>query len=439
MKIKRFIAGDMRQAMGRVRDEQGPDAVILSSRRIEEGIEIIAAIDYDEALIRQAVAQAGAGEARTEAASRPAPAQPDAGTATRNPAPAVTASSRDTSAARTRPAAVPGAGPTPPSPRQAEGAPQADRSQPPELAGMKHELAELRKMLESQFSSLAWTDLGRRNPVRARVLRDFTRMGLDPDIAGDLAARLPEHPTPAQSRYLPMGLLAERVRVREREPIDEPGAIALVGATGVGKTTSLAKLAARYVLRHGPRQVALIGTDEFRVGAEEQLFHYGRLLGVPVYAAGRPSELIALLERLADHRLVLIDTPGLGHGDSRVGALGEALLSAGPRIRSLLVLAANAQSGALEQTARAYARFRPGGCVLTKLDETSVLGGALSVLVRHGLCVDYIANGQRVPEDIDRPDPHRLVCRALRMSAGGDAADDLQMAERFGLRTATFA
>lgn len=446
MKIKRFIACDMRQAMRRVRDDQGPDAVILSSRRVDEGIEIIAAVDYDESLIREAVAQAGSIEGRPEQAGQAAARPPGAADAGRGPGVAGTAmpatqaeTPRRTGAGQAAPKQAPAAFPAPSVSGRTGSAPPSDRFPSPEFADMKHELAELRQMLQSQFSSLAWSDLGRRSPARARALREFTRMGLDPDVAGDIVARLPENLTTAQSRYLPMELLAERLRVLEGEPIEKPGAIALIGATGVGKTTTLAKLAARYVLRHGPHKVALIGTDGFRIGAEEQLFHYGRLLGVPVHAAGRPSDLVALLDRLADHRLVLIDTPGLGHDDARVGTLGQALLSAGDRIRSLLVLAANAQSGSLEQTARAYARFRLRGCVLTKLDETPVLGGALSVAVRHGLSIHYVTNGQRVPEDIDRPDTHRLVCTALRMSADGDCADDVRMAERFGMRAATFA
>jgi flagellar biosynthesis protein FlhF len=460
MKIKRFVASDMRQAMQRVRDEQGPDAVILSSRRTDEGIEIIAAIDYDESLIREAALQAG-GDGRLEVEpARPvlAPHPEPVRAAANPPRPMPTSARPLPSVAAIAAAAMPPAPVATPAPApvvaargngpfgQAAGvaamlptAPAPTPAPAPELDGMKRELADLRDMLESQFSSLAWNDLGRRNPMRARMLREFTRMGLDSDIAGEIVAQLPAELTAAQSRYLPMGLLADRLLINDEEQIDQGGMIALVGPTGVGKTTTLAKLAARYVLRNGPRQVALVTTDDFRIGAEEQLFHYGRLLGIPVYAASGAKEVADLLARLSDHRLVLIDTPGLCHGDPRMQALGDALLHVQVPVATSLVLAANSQSGSLDQAVRAYARFRPSGCVLTKIDEASVLGGALSVAIRHGLRIDYTTDGQRVPEDIARPEAHRLVCRAVRMLTGGAPADDSLMADRFGKLALSFA
>lgn len=418
MKIKRYEASDMRQAMRLVREEQGPDAVILSSRRTDEGFEIIAAVDYDESLIRETVIQRGP-EAQIDL--RPArPTVARAGPAGRR----VSALDRASRLSARKQGAE----------SQAAGIAPA-----PDMESMKQEIAELRDLLESQFSSFAWQHFGRLNPVRARMLREFTRMGLDADIAGAIAAQLPEEMTPAQSRYLPMGMLADRLRISDQEPIDADGMIALVGPTGVGKTTTLAKLAARHVLRHGLRQVALVTTDDFRIGAEEQLFHYGRLLGVPVFTASDGRELGEVLARLADFRLVLIDTPGLAHGDPRLEALTRALAERALPIRSLLVLASNAQSGSLDRAVHAYVGLRPVGCILTKLDEASLLGGPLSVVIRHALRIDYLTDGQRVPEDITRPQAHRLVCRALRMLTGSAAVDDHVMAERFARVAATFA
>jgi flagellar biosynthesis protein FlhF len=437
MKIKRFVANDMRQAMRQVREDQGPDAVILSTRRTDEGFEIIAAIDYDESLVREAAAQAGDSGRLDIENARPviAPASPRS--ASRPPLPesisriADNAERFTAAAANTHKNGEPGArdrsrlG-------QASGIAAMTGATPPEYEGMQRELADLRSMLESQFSGLAWKDFGKRSPMQARMLREFTRMGLDADVAGEIVSRLPIEMTAAQSRYLPMGLLADRLSISEPEPLDKGGMIALIGPTGVGKTTTLAKLAARHVLRNGLKQVALVTTDDFRIGAEEQLFHYGRLLGVPVYAASGAKELAKLLARLCDQRLVLIDTPGLCQGDPRMDALGDALMHGPALVTPLLVLAANAQSGSLDQAAKAYSRFRPAGCVLTKLDEAAVLGGALSVAIRHNLRIDYITDGQRVPEDIARPQAQRLVCRALRMLDHDALVDDSVMAERFG-------
>lgn len=446
MKIKRFVANDMRQAMRQVREDQGPDAVILSTRRTDEGFEIIAAIDYDESLVREAAAQSDdSGRLDIENArpvalpTRPLPARTVAPSLPDAIAKLTSGRARHNSAdasART-PDDAPARGDH--SPGQAAGISALGGAAIPEYAGMQRELADLRSMLESQFSGMAWKDFGKRSPMQARMLREFTRMGLDADVAGEIVSRLPVEMTAAQSRYLPMGLLADRLSISDAEPLDNGGMIALIGPTGVGKTTTLAKLAARHVLRNGLKQVALVTTDDFRIGAEEQLFHYGRLLGVPVYTASGAKELAALLNRLSDQRLVLIDTPGLCHGDPRMDALGDALMSGPSRVTPLLVLAANAQSGSLEQAAKAYSRFRPQGCVLTKLDEASVLGGALSVTIRHALRIDYTTDGQRVPEDIARPQAQRLVCRALRMLDHDALVDDTVMAERFGKLAGSFA
>ncbi|MCE5232883.1 MAG: flagellar biosynthesis protein FlhF, partial [Xanthomonadaceae bacterium] len=307
------------------------------------------------------------------------------------------------------------------------------------LLGMKQELHALRGMLESQLSSLAWNDLGRRKPLSARMLRELSRLGIDADVAGSIVGELPEQMSPEQARYLPLGLLSRRVPVNAHDFLDDGGAIALLGATGVGKTTTLAKLAARYVMRHGLKGVALVTTDDFRIGAEEQLFHYGRLLGVPVYSAGEPAALRALMERLADQRLVLIDTPGMACRDARVAALMQGLRETRVPVRNTLVLAANAQAAALDEAVRAYAPFAPAGCILTKLDEAPALGGALSAVIRHRLAIDYTTDGQRVPEDIARADAHRLVCRAVKAHAPAAQLDDLVMAERFGRVAVAFA
>lgn len=445
MKIKRFVANDMRQAMRQVREDQGPDAVILSTRRTDEGFEIIAAIDYDESLVREAAAQAGDSARLDVENARPAvpPTRPPpARTATPDLSEAIARLSarpaRFNNAGAGNRAMSDGGAQGNPYPGQASGIPSMGGAAIPQYEGMQRELADLRAMLESQFSGMAWKDFGKRSPMQARMLREFTRMGLDADVAGEIVSRLPPEMTAAQSRYLPMGLLADRLTIDESEPLDKGGMIALIGPTGVGKTTTLAKLAARHVLRNGLKQVALVTTDDFRIGAEEQLFHYGRLLGIPVYAASGGKELAALLSRLSDQRLVLIDTPGLCHGDPRMDALGDALMNGPSRVTPLLVLAANAQSGSLEQAVKAYARFSPAGCVLTKLDEASVLGGALSVTIRHALRIDYTTDGQRVPEDIARPQAQRLVCRALRMLDHDALVDDTVMAERFGKLAGSF-
>jgi flagellar biosynthesis protein FlhF len=420
MKIKRFVAADMRQAMREVREEQGPEAVILSTRRLPEGIEVIAAIDYDEALVREAARH---GVPLTGADAPPAAIAPLA------PVPAPVRPARTS---------LPPPLATIPTPALAANEPPVmhplmERAVE-DTARMRSELGSLREMLEVQLSSLAWNDMERRQPLRARVLREMTRLGIEADVARQLLVELPEQINAEQARYLPLGMLSRSLTVSGRGLSDGQGITALVGPTGVGKTTTIAKLAARAVLHRGAEQVALISTDHYRIGAAAQLEHYGRLLGVRVYPAYDAESLRKVLELLRDRHTVLIDTAGVAGSDPRLAQQMDILSDAG-ELRACLVLAANAQSQSLDEAVRAYLPLKPNACILTKLDEAPNLGGALSVLIRHRLPLDYTTDGQRVPEDIAAADARVLVCRAAQ-SLKGQVPDDSLMAERFGLAVA---
>jgi flagellar biosynthesis protein FlhF len=305
-----------------------------------------------------------------------------------------------------------------------------------DTAQLRSDFNELRAMLEVQLSSLAWNDMERRQPLRARILREMTRLGIEPDVARTLVNELPEQINAEQARYLPLGILSRSLAVSGRDLCgDERSVTALVGPTGVGKTTTIAKLAARAVMRHGAAKVALVSTDHYRIGAAAQLEHYGRLLGVQVYPAYDARSLGKVLEMLAGRHTVLIDTAGMAGSDPRLSQQLEILAGAG-ELRSCLVLAANAQSHSLEEAMGAYRELNPHACILTKLDEAPRLGGALSVLIRHRLPLDYVTDGQRVPEDIATADARELVCRAARAVKASANPDDDMMAERFGLAVA---
>jgi len=468
MKIKRFVAPDMRQAMREVREEQGPDAVILSTRRLDEGIEIIAAVDYDEALVREA-ARHGAAPASAEPPALPVHAAvppPPRGSSVETLAPANRPTPVETPAKTTVPVAADARRstrsvtaeehkPVRPEARPAQAVVRAEaETQAPEAPAepapvhplieraaqdtvrMRAELSSLREMLEMQLSSLAWNDMERRQPLHARVLRELTRLGIEADVARALAEELPAQMTAEQARYLPLGMLSRGLAVSGRGRSDEGGVTALVGPTGVGKTTTLAKLAARAVVRHGASQVALVSTDHYRIGAAAQLEHYGRLLGVRVYPAYDAQSLRQVLELLKGCHTVLVDTAGLAGNDPRLKEQLDALGEAGD-LRVCLVLAANAQAQSLEEAVRAYLPARPHAAILTKLDEAPSLGGALSVLIRHRLALDYTTDGQRVPEDIAAADARLLVCRAAQVLKGNaPATDEMLLAERFGAMVA---
>jgi flagellar biosynthesis protein FlhF len=276
----------------------------------------------------------------------------------------------------------------------------------------------------------------RRHPLRGRVLRDMARLGIEADVARKLAEELPDQLSADQARYLPLGVLSRSLSITGHDIAAHGGVTALVGPTGVGKTTTIAKLAARAVLRHGASQVALVSTDNYRIGAAAQLEHYGRLLGVRVFPAHDAESLREVLDVLRGRRVVLVDTAGVAGSDPRLQQQMELLRSAG-EVRTCLVLAANAQAQAIDDMVRAYMPQHPQACILTKLDEAPSLGGALSALIRHRLALDYTTDGQRVPEDITAADARVLVCRAAQVLKGNALAiDDSHMAERFGLALA---
>ena len=416
----------MREAIRLVREEQGADAVILSNRRIPGGVEVVAATDYDAALV-QSAAQRSAHAAAEEA---PPPREPVMQTQ-----------------AESLPSAnelQPSPPPNTPPPRQPAGTMPVLTPQQEPLSAvaaaavigneqLNREIQTLRTLLEEQLAGLRWGDMQKHRPRQAAALRALANLGIEPDLARSIAEEMPESADPERARFLPLGLLSRRLPVNSADPILEGGVIALVGPTGVGKTTSVAKLAARYAATHGVRDIALVTADHYRIGAQEQLYTYARLLGVTVHAVGPKDSLPTLLSRLADRKLVLIDSAGLSQNDNALGGQIEQLKLCGPALKSWLVIAGNAQPGALAETVKRFGAVGLDGCVLTKIDEAHRIGGALSVVIRAGLRVAYLANGQRVPEDLHVARADRLVLHATQLARQSAATvDDALLISGFG-------
>jgi flagellar biosynthesis protein FlhF len=217
--------------------------------------------------------------------------------------------------------------------------------------------------------------------------------------------------------------------------LDDGGVFAVVGPTGVGKTTTIAKLAARFALRHGVRNVALVSTDGYRIGAREQLLTFARIIGVPMHVAADARELGDVLDSLGPRKLVLIDTAGMSRLDQRLAEQLQALAQHGDRIRILLALAANTELAALEDSVRIFGSLKPQACVLTKVDEAASLGAALSTVIRHQLPIAHLTDGQRVPEDIHAGAARRawLVRTAVKLrERSGRVPDEAVLARHFG-------
>jgi flagellar biosynthesis protein FlhF len=303
---------------------------------------------------------------------------------------------------------------------------------PAATEAMGNELKTLRRMLETQLAHLAWNDLTRRAPVHTEILRELTEIGITQDLAEHLVRQLPEDTDLTFGRRFTIAGLSQYLKVTGDRWFDDGGRVAFVGATGVGKTTTLAKIAVRWVLRHGPRDIALVAADPVRIGAQDQLRSLGQLLGVPVFTPEKFEQLPALLSGLSE-RLILIDTPGASVRDTQLAGRMAVLSNSASKLETALVLAASTQAGAIEEAVRHFAPANPSCCVLTKLDEAASLGGVLSALIRARLPVSYMSEGQRVPEDLRPARALELVSAAVRLAkARGAAADEDLLRRRFG-------
>lgn len=380
MKIKRFQAADVRQAIKEVRDVLGPDAVILSNTRVDGGIEIVAATDYDETKFQRT-------------------------------SPAITDSLSQDDKVEINPslkqAIMPPIARLDPS--------QNVWSQEPTLVQMRKEIAGMKDMLQSQLSDLAWKDMERINPVQVQLLHRHLSMGIQVELAKTIVTQSRNTEDLETAWRQSLGTLASQIEVQSENFIETGGIYSLVGPTGVGKTTTVAKIAARCALKHGAKNIGLITTDCFRIGGQEQLRTYARILGLPVRVAKTHQELAGALNELLDRRFILIDTAGMNQRDMQLTEKFLFLKNQSPRIRNYLTLSATTQTKVLNDTINAFSHLELSGCILTKTDETNSLGGAISAMICHKLPLAYICNGQQVPEDFSLAQPATLVKEASLM------------------------
>lgn len=373
MKIKRFHATDVRQALKEVRDVLGADAVILSNNRVDGGVEIVAATDYDESKFNRS---------------------PKVEAAVQSEIPAVEIN--------------PSQNITPPPVQPA----QNIWSQEPTLIQMRKEMAGLKNMLENQMSDLAWKDMQHANPMQLQLLQRCLKMGIHVDVAKQITANARDTDDLETAWLRCLASLASQIETQDNDIISTGGIYALVGPTGVGKTTTIAKIAARCALKHGAKNVALITTDCYRIGGQEQLRTYAKILGVPVRVAKTHQELGDALNELLDRRFILIDTAGMSQRDMKITEKFSLLQHQSPMINNYLTLSATTQASVLTDIINAFSHLNLKGCILTKTDETNSLGGAISALVQHNLPLAYICNGQQVPEDFSLARPNSLVKQA---------------------------
>ncbi|WP_440875589.1 flagellar biosynthesis protein FlhF [Thalassotalea sp. PLHSN55] len=504
MKIRRFVAKDMRTALLQIKEELGADAVIMSNKKIPEGVELMAAVDYSQSvsegdaeapkkpvspepsiMIKRRVnedkvslSQTPKQPSITEQVAQPentvpandslsallnrkiqqAPVQPSAEVAENSHQ--VAAQEDDIEAQfKSFTERLQQSAPSAPhsaqqrSTQQQNAQPQrttataqsvdhnhlsddlhfqapindmpdamnigvVNQHNADEMAQMKQEMASIRQLLEHQLSGLMWQDMAQKDPSRALLVNRMMALGLTEQVADQIAGYVPNHIDEQDSWEQALALVAEQLNTTNNDIIQRGGVVALVGPTGVGKTTTVAKLAARFAQIHGADQVAMISTDSYRIAGFEQLVTYGRIIGCQVKLAQDNQSLDALLQQFSQKKLVLIDTAGMGQRDMRLANhLSTLITNARVKIRNYLVLSANTQQRVMQENVERFKKVPLSGCIYTKLDESLSVGEIISTSIQNGLPIGYLTDGQRVPEDIKVANAVKLVTLADKMSA----------------------
>jgi flagellar biosynthesis protein FlhF len=388
MNVQKFIANNSRDALRQVRDVLGEDAVILSNRKVPNGVEIMALAGDDIASLvspsADKVVENKAPLMRFDEEPAPVVTRPTVRPAVAKVAPVTQASTVNTQR---------------------------------EMNEMMEEIRAMRSMLEVQLSEISWGAMQHRDPSRAEIMRELLSTGFSAGLSRHLIEHLPAVNSLPEGMAWVKSVLSRNISVmsNENEILEKGGVFALVGPTGVGKTTTTAKLAARCVMRHGANKLALITTDGYRIGGHEQLRIYGKILGVMVHSVKDESDLRIALEELKGKHTVLIDTVGMNQRDQMVAEQVAMLSGMGTQVKRLLCLNATSTGETLNEVVRAYQGSGLAGCIVTKVDEAATVGNVLDVVIRQKLNLYYVANGQRVPEDLHTVQRADLIERAFKL------------------------
>jgi flagellar biosynthesis protein FlhF len=462
MNIKRFHAPTSREALAKARMAFGEGTLILSNRPTANGVEVVATAEDTLSALDSGAAASGTQALLTPAPQRAARNAPSAPiSANRNPVeedteqlamstlsfqdyvrermlrrrhealnspaetPTLTDRSRDPTSDRERMPApqvarhnplrtAPVERPAEPAPRRR---PEPQVAVPASSAGQQslmNELHAMKELIEDRFNTLSWLGQAKQNPIQSNLMLKLIRAGYSPALSRAILERMPEELSAAESVRWLMEVLERNLKTDMHAPplYEEGGIFALVGSTGVGKTTTTAKLAAHCARIHGPASVGLITLDTYRVGAHEQLRTYGRMLGIVAHLAHDRAALQDLLGLLSGKKMVLIDTTGVAPRDPRKRDMLDVLDL--PNVNRLLVLNAGCHGDTLDDVLTAFKTSGSQQAILSKVDEAVKLGPALDALIRHQMVLRGITNGQRVPEDWETADAHKLISASMR-------------------------
>lgn len=356
MRVERFQEENMQKAMAKVRAELGKDAVLISSRNVNGQIEVMAASDYDPAKLKaemqKLVPHKPANKPKSEFLFE------------------VLSDS------------------------------QTRAEQAPSLQDMQEELGRLRELFEGELAQLAWRDARSRQPNRMALLTRLEEVGISRDIAIKIVNKILPCADLELGWRRALRILTKVIKAPNHDPLSDGGIIALVGPTGVGKTTTAAKIAAQFAARHGRNQVALVTTDNVRVGGKDQLISLGGSLGIPVQVASDAGELRQTLDSFAGRKLVIIDTAGVNPRNQDLLTEYQQIIGDNSEVTPFLVMAATAQESVINETIRAYSSIKPAGAIITKTDENVSIGAAISGTIRFRMPVVFLGIGQSIPDDL---------------------------------------
>jgi len=366
-----------------VKEEHGDDAVILSTKDIDGGVEIVAALDPEVSQNQQVAPEPSMGS---------------------------TFQSPEAQSARFS---------------------QQPHTSSAELSSMADELKAVRAMLENQLSGLAWGQSEQNDPASVELIKKLVQLGIGWNLSQMLVDSVPIKNQQAWSKIL--AKIEDEIPNQERDILERGGIVALVGPTGVGKTTTIAKMASRFVMRNSPNEIALITTDCYKIGAQAQLKTFAELINVPVHVAKTQGELYALLTSLSNKKLILIDTAGMSQRDLQLSQQITSGHEGLTTVQNYLVISAATQLSVLKDIVKSFNQVVLKGCILTKVDEALQLGNVLTVLIEEKLAIAYLSNGQRVPEDLESVRTRELIDRAIVLGQQNTESTDHDQAFRLGM------
>ncbi|NKB31554.1 MAG: flagellar biosynthesis protein FlhF [Pseudomonadales bacterium] len=367
MAVKRFYAADMHTALYKIRNQLGADAVILATRQLADGVEVSAVAGLTDSVINSNLLKSESN---------------DSGSSLQKDNWALNSISGFEE----------------------------------EQSVLHSELGSICSLLQNWMDSQGWDSFATKSPMHAKLWERYRAIGIEPEHINSLLSVISSEHDVKKAWQLSLAQLSRTIPVASEELIQTGGVFAFLGATGVGKTTTIGKLATRYVLQHGADSVALVTTDRYRIAAHEQLRTLGKILGLSVHAVDDENDLESVLHSLRGKQLVLIDTAGINSTHKNFNQQFELIRTTQTQIKPFLVLAATSQIQVQRAELSAYSALKPVAAIVTKTDEAASLGESLSLLISSGLPIAYQANGQSIPEDISVANTHQLINDAVTIS-----------------------